>query len=122
MNKRTLERLETSLLQFESILGNNIRTIKEDSSSKTEGENPGNFSGPIETVTGYLEEETTLSIAQHESGTLDDVTDAIKRLRNGSYGICERCRIEIPYGRLEVIPYARMCISCQKESEKSVAT
>jgi DnaK suppressor protein len=46
---------------------------------------------------------------------LSDVNRALEKIKKGNYGICERCKKEIPLERLEVIPEARYCINCQKK-------
>ena len=47
----------------------------------------------------------------------DAVRDALAKLANGTYGICETCRRLIPAARLEAVPYARRCVSCQERME-----
>jgi DnaK suppressor protein len=49
---------------------------------------------------------------------LREVEAARKRLRNGVYGICLRCEEEIAPKRLQVIPWAAYCISCQAAMEE----
>jgi DnaK suppressor protein len=43
------------------------------------------------------------------------IDDAFKRLERGRYGICEKCREEIPIERLKAMPLAAYCIDCQKK-------
>ncbi|HZA20199.1 MAG TPA: TraR/DksA C4-type zinc finger protein [Actinomycetota bacterium] len=43
-----------------------------------------------------------------------DVTKALRRLDDGTYGKCERCGQEIPIERLEAIPTASLCVSCKQ--------
>jgi RNA polymerase-binding transcription factor DksA len=40
------------------------------------------------------------------------VTEALRRLAEGSYGICVGCRTPIPYGRLVVMPETAHCLGC----------
>ncbi len=47
---------------------------------------------------------------------LGEIEDAIQRLAAGGFGVCEDCQVEIPSGRLETIPYARRCVTCQRTS------
>jgi RNA polymerase-binding transcription factor DksA len=49
---------------------------------------------------------------------LKDIEDALLRIRDGLYGNCERCTKPIDETRLEAVPQARMCISCQEITEK----
>ena len=38
--------------------------------------------------------------------------NAMNRIENGSYGICIKCKNEIPTGRLEAVPEALICVNC----------
>lgn len=53
-------------------------------------------------------------------GTRDKIrllNDAMRRIADGSYGICEMCGENIQETRLEVIPYATYCVACKEKSE-----
>lgn len=43
------------------------------------------------------------------------IDDAFNRLKRGRYGICEKCKREIPIKRLKAIPFAAHCIDCQEK-------
>lgn len=45
------------------------------------------------------------------------ITDALLRMDEGTYGTCARCAVSIPYGRLIVFPEARLCASCGARGE-----
>jgi RNA polymerase-binding transcription factor DksA len=47
------------------------------------------------------------------------IEKALERLARGTYGQCAGCGNLIESGRLEIMPYAAFCISCQKEREQS---
>lgn len=46
---------------------------------------------------------------------LDDIEHALKKLQDGTYGLCEECGCEIPVKRLDALPFAAYCVSCQKD-------
>jgi RNA polymerase-binding transcription factor DksA len=46
--------------------------------------------------------------------SLAQVTEALRRIAEGRYGICEKCGGAIPRERLEVLPHARFCVPCQQ--------
>lgn len=46
--------------------------------------------------------------------TLAEIDAALHRLDNGTYGTCPDCLRSIPAERLEILPYARFCVSCQR--------
>lgn len=49
---------------------------------------------------------------------LNDIKNALQRIDEGSYGYCRICRQPIPTKRLEVLPWAELCVKDQQESEK----
>jgi DnaK suppressor protein len=49
---------------------------------------------------------------------LKEVTSALQRIEDGSYGICERCNEPISDKRLDALPFARHCINCQRVVEE----
>jgi DnaK suppressor protein len=49
---------------------------------------------------------------------LRDVTSALQRIEEGSYGACERCGEAISEKRLDALPFARHCIDCQRLVEQ----
>jgi DnaK suppressor protein len=48
------------------------------------------------------------------------VTEALERLKNGSYGLCVACHEEVQVKRLEAVPWARHCIECQEKQEQGL--
>jgi len=57
-----------------------------------------------------------------ESRELARIENALERMRDGQYGVCEACGISIPLARLNALPYATLCIKCQRESEREGTT
>lgn len=62
-------------------------------------------------------EELASQLAEIESRELQQIERAIKRLKQGSYGLCEGCACKIPVARLNALPYSTLCIKCQREME-----
>jgi DnaK suppressor protein len=54
---------------------------------------------------------------ESESGELQEVREALERLENGTFGLCENCGEAIPLERLEAIPYASLCVKCKSAEE-----
>jgi DnaK suppressor protein len=46
------------------------------------------------------------------------IDEALQRIKEKSYGLCESCEGEIQLGRLKVLPFTRLCVKCQEENEK----
>lgn len=53
-----------------------------------------------------------------EGKKLKMINEALKRIYEKTYGICEICGEYIQEGRLKIIPYARFCIDCKTKEEK----
>ncbi|WP_328491831.1 TraR/DksA C4-type zinc finger protein [Streptomyces sp. NBC_00414] len=47
---------------------------------------------------------------------LAEVEAAFARIRDGSYGICRACAKPIPVERLEILPYAKLCVPCRRDT------
>lgn len=46
------------------------------------------------------------------------IDEALQRIKDKTYGLCESCEGEIQLGRLKVLPFTRLCVRCQEENEK----
>lgn len=62
--------------------------------------------------------ERDLSILERVEGELADVEHALRRLDDGSYGICEACGKPIGDARLEAMPASRFCLEDQALAER----
>lgn len=51
---------------------------------------------------------------------LKQVSNAIHKVRHGSYAVCDRCGKQISQERLEAVPEATYCIDCERELEGNV--
>lgn len=49
----------------------------------------------------------------------EEISSALARIRDGTYGDCVRCGNEIGLERLQVVPWAQFCTACQEESEQT---
>ena len=63
--------------------------------------------------------DIALHIKERESKLIAKVTDALERLEEGTFGICESCGEEISLKRLEARPVTTLCIECKKKQEAS---
>src|SRR5205809_2867495 len=68
--------------------------------------------------TDAMEREKAFLFASAEGRVLLEIDDALRRLYRGDYGGCETCGNAIARARLEVMPYARLCIACKEKEEK----
>lgn len=64
--------------------------------------------------------ELMFSLSDAERTQLLAVEAALERLDDGSYGTCANCGDPIPQPRLEAVPWARYCVSCQEKVEQGL--
>ncbi|MGW0776742.1 TraR/DksA family transcriptional regulator [Streptomyces sp. NPDC002835] len=50
------------------------------------------------------------------SRVLAEIDAAFERLEAGAYGRCQECACAVPVERLEILPYARCCVGCQRRT------
>lgn len=65
------------------------------------------------------QDEISSQLAEVESRELANIENALERMRTGHYGLCEGCTKKIPAARLNALPYATLCIECQREVERT---
>ena len=70
-------------------------------------------------VSSYTK-EFLLSLSDMERQQLQLVEDALRRIEEATYGICEECEQEISEKRLEAVSWARHCIRCQNLEEQGI--
>jgi len=62
--------------------------------------------------------EINFILNDREREKLLAIDEALQRIKDKTYGICESCEGEIHLGRLKVLPFSRLCVRCQEENEK----
>ncbi len=63
------------------------------------------------------DQDLTLALSDTERSTVLEIDDALARLEDGSYGVCDFCEKPIGVARLKAVPWARYCIGCQERDE-----
>ncbi len=71
----------------------------------------------IDAAVESLHDELSSQLAAAESRELQRIDIALERIKEGTYGVCEHCGKNIPLARLQAVPYATLCINCQREME-----
>ena len=73
----------------------------------------------IDAAYDTAQDEVNSQLAEVESRELGSIENALERMREGTYGQCEFCGGKIPLARLDALPYATLCIGCQRDLERS---
>ena len=62
--------------------------------------------------------DLNLAEIDRDADELRRIDTALARLSEGSYGLCEDCGAEIAEGRLQALPFTRLCVTCQSDRER----
>ena len=62
--------------------------------------------------------EINFILSDRDRDKVQAIDDALARIDEGTYGVCESFESDIAEGRLEAMPFTRLCINCQAEREK----
>ncbi|HZY59909.1 MAG TPA: TraR/DksA family transcriptional regulator [Candidatus Binataceae bacterium] len=66
--------------------------------------------------------EISFILSDRERAKMGAIEDALERIAEGSYGVCESCGLEIGEERLEALPFTRLCRDCQQDQEREART
>ncbi len=69
-------------------------------------------------ASNLIEDEIVMSIAQGEAREIEEIDNALKKIKKGKYGICECCGKKINKQRLMAIPFVSLCIKCKEAEER----
>lgn len=72
---------------------------------------------PADAGSASFERETAQSLSIHSRGLIAQIEDALRRMDEGTFGICERCNERIQIERLKALPYATQCMDCRRLEE-----
>ena len=82
-------------------------------------EDGGVFASHMAEAAGMeADRESSYHLVDAEGRTVQEISEALRRIDEGNYGDCEWCGEPIERRRLDAIPYARFCLRCQEKSEK----
>jgi len=122
MKAAEMKPFKAALETMRARLRGDVSTMADAALRKTRAEASGDLSSmPIHMAdigTDAYEQEFTLSLMASEEGTLELVELALERIRSKTYGTCEECGSVISKKRLDVIPFAAMCIRCAEKQEQ----
>jgi len=77
-----------------------------------------NFPDPNDRATQESDRNFELRIRDRERRLLNKISEALERIEDGSFGVCELCGEEISEARLKARPVTTLCIDCKMEEER----
>jgi RNA polymerase-binding protein DksA len=121
-NKKELAEFKKLVLKKKEEILDEIKHISEDTLKKSQKDAAGDISGytyhMADVATDTYDREFSLSLASNDRESLYEFDDALKKIDEGTFGICEECKSLITKVRLRAVPQARLCVKCQKRKEK----
>ena len=113
LTKTEITDLQARLVEERGELQTQLATLEEDTFATTQSEMSGDVGLDDESAdagTATFEREKDLSIEQNVRDLLDKIERALKRIDDGTYGVCERCGKSIEKARIKALPYVDLCI------------
>ncbi|MGQ9663120.1 MAG: TraR/DksA family transcriptional regulator [Kiritimatiellia bacterium] len=112
LSERDREFFRQRLLEMRERLTRQINSLTAESLQRPDSVNSE------EDGTDAFDRQFALNLASSENESVHDIEEALLRLDEGTYGICDVCNSVIERQRLEALPFVRTCIKCQAEREK----
>ncbi len=106
--------------QFRKILNKMLKELLNEAGKTVSGMSRSeeeNFPDPTDRASLETDRNFLLRVKDRERRLINKVNEAIKRIDDGKYGICERCGEGISEKRLEARPVTTFCIDCKTEEE-----
>lgn len=75
---------------------------------------------PVDLAVSNYSKNVMLALSENESRQLDLIDEALERIEDEEYGICQNCEQEINPKRLAAVPWARYCLRCQELVEQGL--
>ena len=110
---RVAELLEARRAELAGELESLRRPVREPGAQLQYGKRVGDHTNEA------VEQRTRGVAAARLQQTADEVSRAIEKLAEGTYGRCDRCRRPIPEERLDALPWAALCVPCKSEPARA---
>ncbi|MDH3384194.1 MAG: TraR/DksA family transcriptional regulator, partial [Deltaproteobacteria bacterium] len=72
----------------------------------------------LDSVSEERTRELDMILTDREKQKLKQIDDALDRIEENTYGLCEECGVKIPRARLKVVPFAKYCVECKEAIER----
>lgn len=109
--REKLERQREEAIQSLNHLGREARSLEPD---------PGQDSGDLSIAS--VSRESLFEQTSQRRTTLRLIESALRRVHEGSFGVCVACEEEIQIRRLQAVPWTQFCLHCQEEIEEEIGS
>lgn len=115
-SKEKWQEIREILLQMKK---DTLQEISKSLKNGAEADSTGEPSGDIyDQASSERDRELGLLLGDREREKLHSIDEALLRMDEGEYGVCEECEDDIPLGRLKAMPFTRHCVKCKTDLEK----
>lgn len=122
LTKQELEFYKNQLMDLRKKIAGDLQQIEKDTLNTNQRDAAGDLSGysfhMADMASDNYDRELNLGLASNEQKILNDIDVALKKIEEGTYGICEITGEVIPKKRLIAMPYTRLSKKAQEEEEK----
>lgn len=123
IKKQDAERFRKLLQEFRKKTAGSLGHLEKDTLNLSQRDASGDLSGytfhMADMATDNFNQEFNLDLASSEQQILNQIDAALRKIGEGTYGVCETCSKPISQKRLLAVPYTALCIKCQEEEEKT---
>jgi RNA polymerase-binding protein DksA len=120
--KKDLEKFKKLLIAHKEKIFEELKAMADSGLSKSQREASGDISSytyhMADLATDNYDREFSLDLASNERKLLFEIEEALKRIDEGTYGLCMECGNRITKTRLKAVPHTALCRGCQEKSEK----
>jgi DnaK suppressor protein len=114
LNQKDLKRYKKMLEDSKAgLLESAKKTLVEESSFDTD-----DLPDEIDQASSEYTQSMVFRLRDREKFLLQKIESALKRVEDGTFGVCERCEEDISPKRLDARPVTTLCIRCKEEQEK----
>ncbi len=121
MQQRMLDRFKKKLIKEREKLLADVNHIRNEELGKFRRDAAGKTSGypnhMADGGTDTIERQVSLGLMSNEEAMLIKIDEALQRISDKTYGVCELCKEKISQERLNAVPYATYCIKCRSQEE-----
>ena len=121
--KRELNEFKKRLLEEREELQRQASEIEESSFGGGQSDLTGDIASFDEEFadagTATFERERDLSLSNNIKDLLEKIDHALRRIDEGTYGLCEKCERPIEKARIKALPYATLCIRDKQAEERT---
>jgi DnaK suppressor protein len=117
-NSGRLDHFKALLLARRAALLGDVRDLEKEEKASAGGEIGGSIHS-ADLVADRSAHDVSLGCLESVTHEIQAIDEALERIGEGTYGVCDGCGAAISEPRLEAIPYAQFCLNCQRNEEAS---